>query len=706
MVLNTQHLDNSKSSKSPQGGGFDENILPKGAILQKRYEIIKVLGVGGMGAVYLARDLRFTGVTRMCAIKEMISTTPDPHVRRLAVQSFEREANLLVQLNHPGIPKIYDFFSEGLRSYLVMEFVDGEDLENVLEKTEGMLKEEVVLGWAIQVCDVLIYLHNQAPPIVFRDLKPSNVMLRKDINRIALIDFGIAKAFESGQKGTMIGTEGYSPPEQYRGVADPRGDIYALGATLHHLLTKRDPRLEPPFTFHEEPARLLNPALFEETDAAIMKALEYEPEKRFPSAQAFKDALTAALNKEKIPGLGPSAANPAAPTQILPNSAGTRLIPGEAVPPQQPYPPYPSQPQAQPYPPYPPQPYPPQGYPPQGYPPQAPMIGHGFNEAEEVEFSDSIPPVWKFKCEDEVRSSPAADKTSLYVGVYDNNLYALDLKNGTFKWKYPTEGGIAAKPFVYKDRVIIGSEDRVAYAVSTNGRLIWTCPTEGKIRSSATVEFDHAFFGSDDNRLYAVNAQTGRVIWRFEALGPVRSSPALGDELLYVGSEDGYLYAVDLSTGSPRWKFRANRGITSSPAIHDNVIVVGGTDWSVYCLDGKSGYMIWQARTSQAVISSPVIVGDTVYIGSTDKHLYALDLKRGRVQWKFNAGSQIVSKPAVTDEAVFFGTIGGELISLNRKDKKLRWKFKTEGPVPSSPLIVDGVVYVGSNDHHVYALPA
>lgn len=709
MALETQHLP-SPSARGSNDSDFGEHILPKGAVLQSRYEIYKVLGVGGMGAVYLARDLRFSGVTRMCAIKEMISTTPDPHVRRLAVQSFEREANLLVQLNHPGIPSISDFFSESIRSYLVMEFVDGEDLESVLESTEGMLKEETVLDWAIQVCDVLVYLHSQNPPIVFRDLKPSNIMLRKNSNKIALIDFGIAKAFEAGQKGTMIGTEGYSPPEQYKGVADPRGDIYALGATLHHLLTKRDPRLEPPFTFHEEPARLLNPTLSQLANDVIMKALEYDIEKRYRTAQAMKSALQDALSGANT---APSQSAGSSSQALSPSAPATTLLPGQPAPPpsqpQQPpvYPPaqYPSQ---YPPPPYPQQPYPQQPYPPLYMPQPYPPMQPGFDlSPDEPELSDSILPIWKFKCEDEVRGSPTADTENIYIGVYDNNIYALNLKNGEFQWKYPTEGGIAARPCLYKGLLIFGSEDRVVYAVTTSGRLAWTCPTEGRIRSSATVEFDHAFFGSDDHRLYAVNAQTGRVIWRFEALGPIRSSPTLGDELVYFGSEDGHLYAIDLSSGAARWKFRANRNVTSSPALYQNaIVVIGSQDWHVYGVDAKTGYSIWHVRTGQMIISSPIIFDETVYIGSADKHLYAIDVNTGRLQWKFNADSPIVSTPAVTEEAIYFGTMAGEVISITRKDRKLRWKFRTDKPIPSSPLIADGIVYIGSIDHHVYALPA
>jgi outer membrane protein assembly factor BamB/predicted Ser/Thr protein kinase len=651
--LETLHLQGASESEEASSG-LDEAILPKGAILQDRYEILKVLGLGGMGAVYQARDLRFTGVARLCALKEMTCTTPDPQVRRLAIQNFEREANILASLNHPAIPKIYDYFTEGTRSYLVLEFIEGEDLEALMGDTEKMLPQERVADWAIQICDVLSYLHSQEPPIVFRDMKPSNIMLRPP-NRVVLIDFGIARVFEVGQKGTMIGTEGYSPPEQYRGIANPAGDIYALGATLHHLLTRRDPRLEPPFTFHEEPPRVLNPALSEELEAVIMMALEYEPERRFASAADMKDALVKCLGedgKEREPSqtgsARPTIAQRAAPEAVTRPTTTA----------------------------------------------QQPLDDTG------------ILPIWEFACEDEVRSSPVVVDGVLYVGAYDNNLYALDARTGKFEWKYATEGGIAATPFVWKDRVLIGSEDRLLYAISARtGRIIWTCPTEGRIRSSARVEFEHAFFGSDDYRLYAVNAHSGRVVWKFEALGPIRSTPIVGDEIVYVGSEDNHLYAIDLQSGSQKWKFRSNRSITSSPALHDGLVVFGSTDWNVYALDERSGWIIWRTRTNQAVISSPRVVEGTVYIGSSDGCLYALDATSGRQIWKYDSGSQIVSNPAITENAAYVGTIGGDVISIGIKSGKERWRFSTQGKVTSSPFIYEGMLYVGSTDHTVYALP-
>jgi outer membrane protein assembly factor BamB/predicted Ser/Thr protein kinase len=652
--LDTLHFRQTSESDD-SATGMDETILPKGAILQSRYEILKVLGLGGMGAVYQARDLRFTGVARLCAVKEMTSTTPDPHVRRLAIQNFEREANILASLNHPAIPKIFDYFSEGIRSYLVLEYIDGEDLEALMGDSEQLLPVDQVIDWAIQICDVLSYLHNQEPPIVFRDMKPSNIMLRPP-NHIVLIDFGIARVFEAGQKGTMIGTEGYSPPEQYRGIANPTGDIYALGATLHHLLTRRDPRLEPPFTFQEEPPRLLNPAVSEELNAVIMKALEYEPEKRFPHANEMKSALSRCLRKdgnEQQPA-GIESKRPAATQQVVSEVA--------------------ERPRAR---------------------------------IEETGGSAGILPIWEFKCEDEVRSSPTVADGILYVGAYDNNLYALDAKMGSFHWKYPTEGGIAATPCVWKDRVLIGSEDRFLYAVSARtGRILWTCPTDGRIRSSARVEFEHAFFGSDDYRLYAINVHSGRVVWKFEALGPIRSSPVVGDEIVYVGSEDNHLYAVDLQSGSQKWKFRSNRGITSSPILSDGMVIFGSSDWNVYALDEHSGWIIWRTRTGQAVISSPAIQDGVVYVGSADGCMYALDISNGRQIWKYDAGSQIVSNPAVTESMVYFGTIDGDVVSVNIKSGKERWRFTTGGKVTSSPFVHDGILYIGSSDHKVYALPA
>lgn len=612
---------------------FEEGAtLPKSTVLQGRYEIIRTINIGGMGIVYQARDKRFTKVTRLCAIKEMINSALDPYLRELAIKNFEREANILATLSHPAIPKIFDCFSEGSRSYLVLEFIEGQDLESLLQRTASFLPEGQVIPWAIQICDVLSYIHSHKPnPIIFRDLKPSNIMLNNR-DRIMLIDFGIAKVFQTGQKGTMIGTEGYSPPEQYKGIADPRGDIYALGATMHHLLTKRDPRLEAPFTFHECPPRSLNPGVSERLEAVVMKALQYEIEDRYSSAEEMKLALQAILMARGEPSVTPST---------------VAFISGQGV-----------------------------------------------------------LPVWEFTCEDEVRSSPTVAEGILYVGCYDNNLYALETRTGRFIWKYATDGGIASSPCVWQDMVFVGSEDRVFYAINARtGGLAWTCPTGERIRSSPRVEYNQVFFGSDDGYLYAVSAQSGRGTWKFQAIGPIRSSPAISDDMVYFGSDDGHLYALDIQNGNMKWKYRTNRRVTSSPAVDEGLVFVGSTDWNVYALDARSGWAVWRYRTNNAVISSPAISEGCLYIGSVDGNLYAIETKSGRLIWKFAAEGQITSSPAVAKGAVYFGSVDEHVYSVDAKTGKLRWSFKTGGPVPSSPFVADGIVYIGSTDKKVYALP-
>ena len=220
--------------------------LDPGTVLQRRYEIQKLLGGGGMGMVYLAHDQRLSN--RPCAIKEMVDHFIDPQQRIEANDYFAREADTLAQLKHAAIPAISDRFDDQNRHYLVMEYVEGRNLEEELAARGEPLPEGLVIDVARQLCDVLAYLHGLSPPIIYRDMKPSNVMLAAK-GRVVLVDFGIARLFKAARKGTMIGTLGFAPPEQYQGVADPRSDIYSLGATLHYVVTGRDPEKFPPFSF-------------------------------------------------------------------------------------------------------------------------------------------------------------------------------------------------------------------------------------------------------------------------------------------------------------------------------------------------------------------------------------------------------------------------------------------------------------------------
>src|SRR5580693_3313773 len=272
----------SPKDSAPQQTG----PLEAGTLLQARYKVERLLGGGGMGMVYLAHDQRLAN--RPCAIKEMVDHFIDQAQRIEANEYFAREADTLAQLKHQAIPAITDRFELANRHYLVMEYVEGRNLEEELAVRGEPLPEGLVIDIARQLCDVLAYLHGLAPPIIYRDMKPSNVMLNAN-GRVVLVDFGIARLFKAARKGTMIGTLGFAPPEQYQGLVDPRSDIYSLGATLHYVLTGRDPEKFPPFSF--PPVRDLRPAVSSNLAGAIDGALAYEMDGRPARIQDFRDMM-------------------------------------------------------------------------------------------------------------------------------------------------------------------------------------------------------------------------------------------------------------------------------------------------------------------------------------------------------------------------------------------------------------------------------
>src|SRR5947199_181492 len=263
--------------------------LPEQTLLIGRYQLLSRIGQGGMGAVYKASDTRLDD--RLVAMKEISKAGLPAAGLEEAEAAFEREARLLGKLLHANLPRIHDHFTENDRSYLVMDFIDGETLEEYLEKRgHDPLPVEQVLDWAEQLCDVLSYLHNHQPPIIFRDLKPANVMISES-GHIFLIDFGIARLFKPGQSHDTValGSPGYAAPEQYgKAQSTPRSDLYSLGALIHCLLTGDDPS-ERPFFFR--PASQANPAVPHALEALLQRMLEMDAERRPASAQEVLQAL-------------------------------------------------------------------------------------------------------------------------------------------------------------------------------------------------------------------------------------------------------------------------------------------------------------------------------------------------------------------------------------------------------------------------------
>jgi basic membrane protein A len=307
--------------------------LKDGQVLNSRYQIVRLLGQGGFGAVYQAWDLN---LKVPCAVKENFETSPS------AMRQFEREASMLAALRHPNLPRVTDhFIIEGQGQYLVMDYIEGEDLRTIMEREKKPLPEAQVTGWLVDICDALSYMHTQPVPVIHRDIKPANIKITSD-RKAMLVDFGIAKAYSPESRttqGARALTPGYSPFEQYgQAPTDARSDIYALGATAYDVLTgQAPPESIARMAGAALPApRSLNPAISPQMEAAILKALEILPDKRFQSTLEFKQALAERQNAEKtflVSPVNPIASVQTSPvTQLAPPAETISAPPGKPKP--------------------------------------------------------------------------------------------------------------------------------------------------------------------------------------------------------------------------------------------------------------------------------------------------------------------------------------------------------------------------------------
>lgn len=650
--------------ETTQFGGMEEDSQLDGAlqpntILLARYQIMGLLGGGGQGAVYQARDLNFPEARRLVAVKEMLVSSSNPKMRAATIKTFQREANILATLSHPAIPKIYDFFDQNNdRAYLVMEYINGSDLEAILHKTKKLPMKKI-LEWAIDLCDVLDYLHNQPEPIIFRDMKPANVMI-DSLGKVRLIDFGIAKIFVSKSGNTQIGTEGYSAPEQYKGNVNPLSDIYSLAATLHHVITRKDPRLEPPFSFAERPVMDFNPDAPPRLNEILDKALQFEQEGRYESLGEMKSDLEEVRYQLENPSARIASTSPATSST---SSGGNGAQHGET---------------------------------------------DFFQGMDGDDITAGIRAKWEFATEDEIRSSPTYFDKYAFVGSYDTNVWAINLEDGELIWKRPSDGGIASSPVIDPEnkQVLYGSEDYTYAAVSMrDGKIKWSYTTGGKIRSTGTVAHGHVFFGSDDGKLYALLTNNGRYMWEYDAGAPIRTKPAVTNDRVIFGTEDGELVGLELS-GSRKWAYRTRKAISSSPVVDiENYCYVGGVDGFLYVIDAENGFSILRFRTNGPIFSSPVVMDSNVYFGSADGNFYCVNSVNGKEKWKFETGSPIIASPIVHNGVVYFGGNNNTFYALDASSGTEKWRFETQGAITSTPCVAENVLLISSIDTRLYALP-
>jgi outer membrane protein assembly factor BamB/tRNA A-37 threonylcarbamoyl transferase component Bud32 len=582
-----------------------------------------------MGSVYRARDLHFPNVVKRVAVKEMVNQVRDPAMRETIIRNFEREANILATLEHPNIPRIFDYFTQNDRSYLILEFVEGKDLESLLNDSQGFFPEEQVIRWAVELCDVLNFLHGHQPePIIFRDMKPSNVMISNH-DHVMLVDFGIAKTFQAGTRGTMIGTEGYSPPEQYKGEANPLSDIYALGATLHHVLTRRDPRLEAPFSFAERPIRNSNPSITLEFETIINTALQYNPANRFQSIKEMKEALIAAGRKTgffqsemKSSKIDEESSKLAWRFECEDEIRGTPIAHNGIV-----------------------------------------FVGSYDHNLYALE-ADSGEFIWKYASDGGIVTRPWAHEGNILFGSEDKRLHVVSQRSGKVVWTYFSDGPIRSSPYVAEGHVFFGSDDGCMHAVNTmTGRRAWRTEVGSCIRSTPFVDGDRVYFGTESGDYFCLDL-SGTIKWRFKAKRSITSSSILHQDVIYFTSVDSTLYALDCNSGFVIMRYRLPKPSISTPCIIENLLYLGTVDNAIYGIDYRSAKEIWSFRTEHQVTASPVPFRDSILCGSVDGHLYCLDYKSGRLRWKFKTDGHITGSAATSEDKIFIGSTDHRLYAI------------------------------------------
>lgn len=307
------------------------DLLTDGTILNGshgQYRILGVIGRGGMGAVYRGERAADGSIWAVKEMRPPLEAAPDEVAENRKL--FTQEAEMLSTLDHPNLPKVVDYFEQGNRPYLVMEYVQGKTLEDKQREANAPFFQKDVVNWGVQIARVLQYLHTCNPPIIFRDMKPPNVMLTPD-GTIKLIDFGVARTYKTNKsKDTVaMGSAGYAPPEQYgKGQTDARADIYGLGATLLHLLTNLPP---VPLQAPKEGSIIRhNQSVSPAMEQVIIKAMALEREKRYQTMAQFEQALL---------GVDGSAVQTPAPAAAAPAQNNWQAPPAwnQAAPPQQAY---------------------------------------------------------------------------------------------------------------------------------------------------------------------------------------------------------------------------------------------------------------------------------------------------------------------------------------------------------------------------------
>jgi eukaryotic-like serine/threonine-protein kinase len=645
--------------------------LKNGTVINDRYRIHRVLGAGGMGIVYQAEDITIS-TSNQRAIKETPTPLKDPptSIQLRHIKALQMEYSIMTKLQHDAIPRVHDTLEWQRHHYLVMDYIDGVTLH---DKLMAQLKEynkpfdlSMVLLWMRDICSLFDYLHHQNPPIIYRDCKPTNLILTT-ANEIKLIDFGIARyLLQNELSGTLMGTEGYTAPEIYeRRRCDERTDIFSLGAMMHALLTGVDPGSIPPFMWPEHRPRRYRKSLPTGIDELIMRCLERDPNDRWHNVRELNDALyllSQSLGlREQLTEDDPNR------SLYTLSTAGNSSIIGPDL--------------------------------------SSSIIAQHKQQIGDVRMLCAMSPklVWRYETQGNVRSSPQIYNGTVYFGSHDTHLYALDAQNGELKGTIAATHNICSDPIVTEQSVIFGAEDGRVYAVDrglTHTR--WRYATGKPIVSSPTILGDMVVIGSDDGKVYGIPLEGEKPRWNFETYGPVRGQLTTVGKLVLFGSHDQRIYALD-DHGRKIWVKTTRDIVDAAPIVKNGIAIIGGQDRYVYAISAEDGTLIWQTPLEDSILTAAAASEHYIYVGSSDGRITCLTMK-GSVRWRYFTGSQITSDIVLRGNRLYFGCADGSIYCLDTQQHEIIWRYLTGDSVVTRPAFNGHLVIVGSLDHHIYAL--
>ena len=728
--------------------GAEGTPLTTGTVLVGRFLITRIVHHGSSSVVYLAQDQLKGG--RATALKELrFSVRVDAEGEREAEAWFARESSLLGSLRHRLMPTFYGAFREGQHPYIAQEYIEGETLDALVGRA-GPVPEGQAIAWGRAICDLLAYLHGRPEPVIFRDLKPANIIVRAATSTLVVVDFGIATPSSAGRVGTTIGTPGYAPPEQYQGLATPESDIYALGATLHRLLTGYDPEQGPAFTF--PPIGDLNPAISPRLSAVVARAVQLSPAARYPSARHLDAALaevapampfTWTVAGAPAPGTpvlrGASAGGLPSPARWWPVLGGALLL----------------------------------------------LLALGFGLVRQHGGTVAPPAVAQ------PSSTPGADATGTFAPAH---LVATDLPtDGASATDVPTI--VAGSPTdVPQDTALPtqaapdtalptsgptsfplspspgpmsslapaehspDADAAVAYQITTahdgfalHGltlplRQRWSVDLKGKISYPLivgdAVYVTVAIPGAQGTELFARDRLTGAALWGPIALAGTYFWSALAYDggRVFALSDNGMLRAFDARTGALIWAAAFDLGYVSSPpTARGGIVYIASGSW-VVAVDEGSGVSLGSTATASGD-SAPVVDDGGMYLAYSCRAVSPAASPSGRSLWHslpfcvsgsgkvavlhqgklylrdFFASSPILDvatgkqvgthdstvAPAFSGSTGFYLT-SGTLRAVDTRTGAVLWSFADPGTLTTAPLVAGRAVYVASGSGHLYAL--